>query len=617
MKLDEDLTRKVNRGNPGWQLIFFGLAVLGAAWVVIELGSQFHTGQWAPGGLNPVAVLMRYVRDGVPWSTGHSIATALVVVAIFAVLLGLARFLRYRNRGKARGDKKARYMGKAEAFTEKAVRAHADQASLTTGDVVGVMIGDVVRTDSPFWVGWRDGVIAEMGPGSGKTSAEVIPGAVDAPGPTWVTSNKPDVVAALWCARGVGRTLVFDPQQIADMDPEFYYDPLSYVRAGLRIRVGRGGRSVELDQRQTRSVELTQQLVTASRPADAKTDAFFDPSGQDLLAATLLAAALQEVSMTTALTWLYKPASPVARNILEAHGQVLAAKLIESTQELAAETRDSVYRTAVGFLSFLQDSSALPWIQQMGPDDDRPAFEPDEYVRSRDLMICLSREGVGSFGPIVAAMTMATLRAAENYAAKCPEGRMDPPLVMELDEVANVCRIQALPDLVSHVGSKGIFLAPYVQSAAQGRSAWGKDGWDKLFGATVVRMLGRGLIDMDHLEDMSKAIGDQPVLRPTRSTSPGRGGGTSRGESWTTERIMAPAELAQLPQWRTVVIPAGERATLVRMIPWFDRPEMAAKVKASKAAFLAYRPGLANAVAAAEAEDVGDQTPVAVDAGGA
>lgn len=613
MKLDEDLTRRVNRGNPGLVFLLGGAGLLLLVWVVVELGSQFHTGQWAPGGANPVGVLMRFIRDGAPWSTGHTIAAALVVVAAFAALVGVARLLRWKNRSKVRGDRQARYLGKAEAFTEAAVKAHSDAANLTEGDVVGLAIAHVVRTNQKFWVGFRDGIIAEMGPGSGKTSSLVIPGAVEAPGPCWVTSNKPTEVAALYSARPFGRTLVFDPQQIADMDPEFYYDPLSDIRAGLRTRTTRDGRTLELDQRQVRAVELTQQLVTASRPADAKVDAFFDPAGQDLLTNMLLAAAVEHLPITKALEWLYRPESPVAADILTKHGLRLAAKAITATQQLAAETRDSVFRTAIGFLGFLQDSSALPWIQRTGPDDTRPAFDPDEYVRSKDLMICLSREGVGSFGPVVAAMTMATIRAAENYAMQCG-GRLPLPLVMQLDEVANVCRIQSLPDLVSHLGSKGIFLAPYVQSAAQGRSAWGNDGWDKLFGATVVRLIGRGLIDMKHLGEMSEAIGDQPVVRSTTSRSSGHGSSTSRSENWTTERIMTPAQLAQLPQWRAVAIPAGERATLLRLTPWFKRPEMAKRIYASKAAFLAGRPDLAARVAAAEAEDIGDPTQVAVDA---
>ena len=35
-------------------------------------------------------------------------------------------------------------------------------------------------------------------------------------------------------------------------------------------------------------------------------------------------------------------------------------------------------------------------------------------------------------------------------------GRLDPPMTAVLDEAANVCRISDLPDLYSHLGSRGI-----------------------------------------------------------------------------------------------------------------------------------------------------------------
>ena len=46
------------------------------------------------------------------------------------------------------------------------------------------------------------------------------------------------------------------------------------------------------------------------------------------------------------------------------------------------------------------------------------------------------------------------MRAAERRAERMG-GRLDPPLVVVLDEAANICRISDLPDLYSHLGSRG------------------------------------------------------------------------------------------------------------------------------------------------------------------
>ncbi len=43
-------------------------------------------------------------------------------------------------------------------------------------------------------------------------------------------------------------------------------------------------------------------------------------------------------------------------------------------------------------------------------------------------------------------------------------GRLPVPLVMVLDEAANVCRIRELPDLYSHLGSRGVVVQTVLQS---------------------------------------------------------------------------------------------------------------------------------------------------------
>jgi type IV secretory pathway TraG/TraD family ATPase VirD4 len=617
MKHDDVQVRRIGRSQNAVIGVIVGalIAVVVLLTLVLEGGALLATGELAPGGFNPGAIVMGFIRGG-QWNWGHTVSVGLVALVAAGVAYGLLR-ARRRRPAKVRGDQRAKHMGSARSFTKEAVQQHAAAAQLSDDGVVGLPLGEVISTGETFWVGFRDGALGEMGPGSGKTAACVVPGTLHAPGPVWVTSNKVDVAALLYSSRERGRTFIFDPQQIAQMDPLFFYDPLRDIRDGRTTRVRPDGSTTILDQRQTRSTALAAELANSSRPVDAKTDAFFDPAGRRLLANLMLAAAVEELPITQVLSWAFKPDSQRPGDILRQHGLILAAESYESVQNLYHETRDSVFETASNIISFLQDDAGQAWVQRMGPDDNRPEFVPSEFVRSEaDLMICLSREGIGSFGPVLAAMTNATIRAGEDYAASLPAGRLPVPAVFQLDEVANVCRIQALPDLVSHVGSRGIFSAPYLQSAAQGRAAWGNDGWDKLFGATTVRLIGRGLIDIKHLQDMSAAIGEQPVMRYTTGSSGGgpfsRNNSVSSNEHWTMEPIMSVADLVSLPQWRAVVIPSGERAALLRLRPYFDDPELDARVARSKAAFLALRPQLAGAVAAAEAEDIGD--PVAVDA---
>ena len=564
-------------------LVLAGAGILVAFYAAIQFGHHLTAGEWLRGGANPFAVVIDWLKDGahfgmVEINLGSGALAVLAVLATLA-LLGWRRLTRHRHPA----DKAARYLGDGAAFTQKAIQQHAQEASLTTGDVVGLPVARRVRGSGWFWVGFRDSVTCIMGPGSGKTKAVVLPLALQAPGPVWVTSNRNDVVAGLYTSRADrGRLWCFDPQQVADMPPDFYYDPLSYIRSGT-------------EKAEVRAQELAQQFAAAGRDPGDRTDPFFDNTATDLIANFLLAAALDHLPITRVLTWTSQRSNPRAEVILRQHGELDSAEQVKSVQDLYAETKDSVYQTAATMISFLKNRSAKAWVQRTGPDDIRPEFRPEDFVRSSgDTMISLSREGIGSFGPIVAAMTSATIKAAETYANAQPNGRLPVPLTLLLDEVANVCRIKDLPDLASHAGGRGILLMSFLQSYAQGKAAWGEVGMDKLWGASTVRFIGRGLLDTQFLKTISEAADDNDVQRQSHSVSRGKGGGSrTTNVQWTREPNLSVGDLVALPQWRAVAVAAGERPVLLRLVPCFsakERPEMARLIDQSQTAFADRRP---------------------------
>jgi hypothetical protein len=95
-------------------------------------------------------------------------------------------------------------------------------------------------------------------------------------------------------------------------------------------------------------------------------------------------------------------------------------------------------------------------------------FVPETFVTSIQTLYSLSKEGAGIAGPLVTALTAATIEAAEEHAARSRGGRLATPLLAVLDEAANVCRWKDLPDLYSHYGSRGI---PIVAVRADPRVA--------------------------------------------------------------------------------------------------------------------------------------------------
>nr|WP_298324982.1 TraM recognition domain-containing protein [Haloactinopolyspora sp.] len=396
-----------------------------------------------------------------------------------------------------------------------------------------------------------------------NTTSRAVPAILDAPGGVLVTSNKRDVVDATRDVRAkAGPVWVFDPQAIALEEPTWWWNPLSYVTDEVK------------------AAKMAEHFAAGSRDPGAKTDAYFDPAGQDLLAGLLLAAALDGRPITDVYTWLTRPTDDTAVDILREHGFTLTADQVAGVVDAPEKQRGGVFGTAQQMASCLTNRQVAAWVTAQGMTDRRPHFDPETFVREGGTLYSLSKEGRGTAGPLVTALTVAVVEAAEELAATSPGGRLRTPLLGVLDEAANVCRWRELPNLYSHYGSRGIVLMTILQSWSQGVEVWGEAGMKKLWSAANIKVYGGGVSEAAFLEDLSRIIGDYDRL--SSSTSYGRGQRTV-SQQLHRERILDVADLAALPKGRAVVLASGSRPTLIRTQPWMTGPH-AAQVRASIAA---------------------------------
>ena len=233
--------------------------------------------------------------------------------------------------------------------------------------------------------------------------------------------------------------------------------------------------------------------------------------------------------------------------------------------------RGGVFGTAQQMASCLTNRQVAAWVTPRDEDDTRPQFSPEDFVRGAGTLYSLSKEGRGTAGPLVTALTVAVVEAAEELAARSAGGRLTTPLLGVLDEAANVCRWRELPNLYSHYGSRGIVLMTVLQSWSQGVEVWGESGMRKLWSASNVRVYGGGgtTSDGSFLEDLARAIGQYDRL--STSTSYGRGQRTVSQQNHR-ERILDVDDLAALPKGRAVVLASGSRPTLIRTQPWMTAP---------------------------------------------
>ncbi|TCJ88112.1 type IV secretory system conjugative DNA transfer family protein [Nocardia alba] len=582
----------------------FGLIESGA--MSMRIGTALYGGPIQDVPVNPVNILVGLATQQLHWTWAATGGAATLLAGTAATVAGSVwawdaacekcrELLDERRNRKVQGkaargktprrarrkkesiDERAKFMARDGELTDMSrqamtAKAASLQVALAEGDEPGVLIGRAVVNGTELYASYEDLHVDIWGPRQGKSTSRVIPAVLDAIGPVVATSNKRDVVDAtreLRKQRG-GRSWVFDPQGVAAEPVSWYWDPIEWVR-GTDDGIGAQERAAELAGHFADGGESTSK------------DSFFEPEGEDLLAGLFLACAIAKRPITQAFAWVTKFDNTEPVEILDAAGYELLAGALSDQYQAPEKQRSGVFSTAKKMASCLKYSRVRPWVTPPEQDEaPREAFDVDAFVTSRDTLFPLSREVKGSAGPLVTALCAAIAGAGEREGTRNPGGRLPVPLLMVLDEAANIVRWRDLPKQYSHFGSRGMVVMTVLQSWAQGVRCWGEDGMKALWSAANVKVLGSGLDDANFLRDRSSLVGDHYELVNAVSRSPQ--GDQSTSTSRITERTLTESDLAAIPRGRAVVFSAGRRAVLIETVPWMARPYAAQVSKAIKAA---------------------------------
>lgn len=532
---------------------------------------------------NPLSLGIQLATGHLEWTGADTGGAVLVTLATASAVFGSVGAYRAacakcrQLAGKVSGRKKirpeaidsqARYMARGRELDSLSWEAAAAKAAklkvrLRPEDEPGVLIGRAVIDGRELFGTYEDLHLDIWGPRQGKSSSRVIPAVMEAPGPVLVTSNKRDVVDATRKLReGSGRRVwVFDPQQIAREECTWYWDPAAWV---LGDDGGAGA--------QRRAAELAGHFA-ASGESDSR-DAFFEPEGEELLAGLILACALAKKPITQVFSWVTKSNDRAPAKILKEAGYELVSDALSDQYSAQPKQRDGVFSTAKKMASCLKYEDVRQWVTppQAG-ERPRTSFDVNAFVTSRDTLYPLSKEQKGNAGPLLVALCAAVAAAGEAEGTRHPGGRLPVPMLLILDEAANIVRWRDLPKQYSHFGSRGMVVMTILQSWAQGCRCWGREGMDALWSAANIKVLGAGLDDGAFLRDRSELIGPHYELVDSVSVSKGAGPRSrSVSTSRTSETTLYASDLGALPTGRCVVFSAGRRPMLVAPVPWWQRP---------------------------------------------
>ncbi len=436
-------------------------------------------------------------------------------------------------------------------------RARTLRPSLTkpTAADVGYLIGR--SRGHTIWTSVEDSTLVLGPPRSGKGLHLVINAILDAPGAVITTATRPDNIAATMAARSErGPVAVFDPQRLAEGLP-----------SGLRWSPVRG-----CEDPLTAMIRATGLAsATGLSSGGVESGGFWEGKTRTALQALLHAAALDRRSARELFGWTLSPsAANDAVAILASRADAAGgwADALESMIHADPRTRDSIWMGVSLALSCLADPRVLDTVSP-APGKE---FDPQRFLTENGTLYLLATgAGAGAAWSLVAAFIEDLVETARHLAAGSPGARLDPPLLLALDEIGNLSPLPSLPVLMAEGGGTGITTMPVLQSLSQARDKWGVHAAGAIWDASIVKVILGGTSSARDLQDLSALIGERDERTDTISI--GDYGSRSLQRSMRRAPILPPETIRTLPFGSGLVLLRSAPPIVTQLRPWTGRPD--------------------------------------------
>jgi len=559
-----------------WGVVGLVILLTGAValWIGAALASIVVRRRVPDGGLLPAARAIAHLAEPArAWPAPEQVpgwlpywGSTLVVFACIAVVCALGWRVRHRWFGpctnvahRLRGlpglatVAEAEAVAGREALLRRAVTARPSVSGKPPLTEAGYRLGQLRGRD--LWCSVEDSALLVGPPRMGKGLHIVIPWVLDAPGPVVTTSTRPDTLAVALQARSkLGSVAIFDPQRLAGLPGVLRWSPVrgcesprvAIVRArGLAAGAGFGRTVSDSD--------------------------FWAGQTESALRCLLHAAAIDGRRAIDLYRWSLNPGvAEDAVTILTRHRDAADgwADALDAIVHADPRTRDSVWLGVRQALAALADPDVLDAVDPRDGDD----FEPATFLReSGSLFLLASSVSSGSCAPLVAALVEDITETARTLAARSVGARLDPPLLLALDEIANLTPLPSLPSLMAEGGGSGITTLAVLQSLAQARHRWGEHAADSIWDSATVKLVLGGLAKMRDLDEVSRLLGE--IDEPTQTVSRGRAGDNTSSTSLRQVPVMPPSVLRTLPFGTAVLLLRHARPAVVDLQAWVDRPD--------------------------------------------
>jgi type IV secretion system protein VirD4 len=357
-------------------------------------------------------------------------------------------------------------------------------------------------------------------------------------GPAVATSVKSDIYELTSGIREErGPIAVFNPQRVSDLPSTFAWSPVA------------GCRDPEVAARRAEA------FTGAISVKGTEQEDFWAQQASEFFRAALMAADLAGGDMRLVGRWLMGSAED-AEAILERAGQVQWATSLAQLRSPAERTISTIRLLHNKALSFLGN----PALAAAVLPEPGTAFDIEDFLASCGTLYLIAEAQTeeAPVAPLMACFLNEVHSTAKMTGSRMPGGRLDPPLLMALDEIANIAPV-AIPNFMADAGGRGIQLAIVSHGVAQLRERWGEQGAQIISDTAGCKVFLPGITDTALLKAASELCG-QTAFREKDQ------------EHFTRHDICDPAMLRELPDGYALLVRGG-RAPVLAKLPraWTDR----------------------------------------------
>lgn len=539
--------------NPETLLIIAAGVVVGvlvSVWAAGQVAARIFSGVWLPVSFweSPGIVwrlafdpaqpsnawpleVVELIPDPVPYYTTLALLTAIVLGAV----AGGWWWYHHHTSATKDNDTTARW---AKPRDLKPLLVRRPQPGRLT---LGTVDGRLVATEAQHSV-------AVIGPaGTGKTTGFAIPALLEWDGPVIATSVKGDLLEdTIAHRRSIGETWVFDPVG-STAEPSAGWSPLDTSNDW---------------QGALRMAAWLASTARAGERGGLQDSDFWYAVAQKLLAPLFFAAARSGATMDDVMRWVDLQEEEEPLRALQAAREREPIQAFAASINREERTRSSAYTTAETVLAAFADPGVL------ATSTRKPSIDADKLLDggSHTLYICGPLHEQARLRPLFTAIIEQTVASIYDRANRSTD-RIPKPLLLVIDEAANIAPLPNLAQIASTARGVGIQLVTVWQDFAQIQARYGT------FAQTVInnhraKVVLAGVSDTPTLDYISRLIGDEAATEESRSRNPD-------GRNTVTESIrhrpLAPTSALRRSDTGTgVLIYGNHHPAKLKLRPWYE-----------------------------------------------